>query len=133
MKKLVILIIVIVGGYLGVKWVLENVSTKSTEDEAKVRVENMMRAMASDDEQTALSLWAEGVTVIDQDAMNAYYDRFREFQRRTGITGTTVWKVTDSKLSAPDSTTAIVTVSNGSSTRVLKVPRRSPIEYVSSG
>ncbi len=133
MKKLVILLVLIIGGYFGIKWVLENVSSKSTEDEAKVRIENMVRAMAADDEQTALCLWAEGTTVLDQDAMSSYYDRFRRFKEESGITGAGVWKVRDSKLAEPGSTTAIVTVSNGSATRVLKVPRRSPIEYVSSG
>ena len=100
MKKLVVLLIIVVGGYFGVRWVIQNVATESTEDEAKVRVENMIRAMASDDEQTALCLWAEGVTVLDQDSMSAYYDRFRRFKEESGITGSQVWKVTATRHSA---------------------------------
>jgi hypothetical protein len=114
-----------VGGYYGYKAWEKN----SAVDEAKSRVEGMLSANASGDEQTALCMWAQGAAVLSLDEIKGYTRHFDNFVRAAALDPPPQnWTVEEVILE--EYGYARVTVDLDGRKLRLKVGRREPIELL---
>ncbi len=125
MKKILVAIILIVAGIYGYKAWDKQQGARS----AQLRVEGIVRAMADNDQQTAIGLWSENREKLDLPGLEAYQMRFQTFWSNSGLSSTSGWDVTAVD-PEPDSNAHRVTLQSGDQRVVLRVPPNSPITFI---
>ena len=85
MKNLVILIAIAAIAAVGYYVVWPNMQADYAVTKVTDRVEGWLAAQKQNDEQTGLSMWAEGVVTLDEMAMRAYSTRYDQFRRTHDI------------------------------------------------
>ena len=100
---------------------------------ARTRVAAMLQSMAEQppDEQTAISWWGEGVSMLDFEGLRRYDMAFGRFWKDSGLAQGGGWQVVDAKL-GDEHGWVLVTVGNGQDTITLRVARRVPIVVAGS-
>ena len=92
MKNFVLLAF-LVGLVLAARYGWQQFSAKQSESVVRNRVEGMLRAASSGDEQTATCQWAEGKTFLSSDELARHVDAYAEFARAVGLGKDTSWTV----------------------------------------
>ena len=125
MKKLLVALVVIVAGVYGFKAWDKQRETHA----AQQRAEGVVRAMANNDQQTAIGLWSENREKLDMAGLEAYQLRFQTFWSDSGLAAGSGWVVTAVE-PEPDSHVRLVTLQSGEQQVVLRVPPDTPIGFV---
>ena len=125
MKKILFALILVAAGIYGFKYWDRQQGARA----ARLRVEGVVRAMADNDQQTAIGLWSENREKLDAAGLEAYQQRFRTFWSESGLSSSSSWVVTD-VVPAPDTSAHLVTLQSGGQKVVLSVPRNTPITAV---
>jgi hypothetical protein len=126
MKKLLVALIVIAAGIYGYKaW-----DRQQGARAARLRAEGVIRAMAKNDQQTAIGLWSENREKLDMAGLEAYQLRFQTFWSASGLSSGSGWVVTAVE-PEPGSDVHLVTLQSGDQQVVLRVPPNTPITFVS--
>ena len=134
MKKLLLALVVIgIAIYLGKGKIDEYFGKGQPIGIARSRVAAMLKCMAEQppDEQGAISLWGEGVSMLDFEGLRRYDMAFGRFWRDSGLAQGGGWQVVDAKLGGEHGW-VLVTVSNGQERITLEVATRVPIKLASS-
>lgn len=128
MKKIIIALILIVGGVYGFK-----VWDKNREkDAARLRAERVVHAMADNDQQKAIGLWSENREKLDMAGIESYQLRFQTFWSESGLSSGSGWQVTGEEPES-GSHAYLVTLQSGDQKVVLRVPPDTPISFVPRG
>lgn len=100
---------------------------------ARSRVAAMLKCMADQppDEQGAISLWAEGVSMLDFDGLRRYDMAFGRFWKDSGLAQGGGWQIVDAKLGGEHGW-VLVTVGNSRDHVTLEVATRVPIKVAGS-
>ncbi len=125
MKKLLVALILIVGGIYGYKAWDKQQGARA----ARLRAEGVVRAMAENDQQTAIGLWSENREKLDMAGLEAYQLRFQTFWSDSGLSLGSGWVVT-TVAPEPSSDVHLVTLQSGEHRVVLRVPPNAPISFV---
>jgi len=127
MKKLLILVVIAVGAIAAFRyWDKGHVVTVD-----RSRVADMLDAVRDNDEQKAMSLWAEGRNMLDMEGLKRYANEYQRFVEASGLAGGTSWQIADVQRNEEDHLTT-VTVTRDSRRVVLRVRKYVPIELVSA-
>ena len=96
---------------------------------ARSRVAAMLKCMAEQppDEQGAISLWGEGVTMLDFEGLRRYDMAFGRFWKASGLAQGGGWTVVDAALGGEHGW-VLVTVGNSQDRITLEVATRVPIK-----
>ena len=130
MRKLLLALVVIgIAVYFGKGKIDEYFGEGQPVGIARSRVAAMLKAMAEQppDEQSAISLWGEGVSQLDMDGLRRYDMAFGRFWRDSGLAQGSGWKVVEAKL-GEERGWVLVTVSDGGRRLALAVAPREPIK-----
>ncbi len=93
MKKLLILAVLAVAAVVAFRyWDKGHVVTVD-----RNRVADLLQAVRENDEQKALSLWAEGRNMLDFEGLKRYADEYQRFVEASGLAGGTSWQIADVK------------------------------------
>ena len=100
---------------------------------ARTRVAAMLQSMAEQppDEQTAISWWGEGVSMLDFEGLRRYDMAFGRFWKDSGLAQGGGWLVVDAKL-GDERGWVLVTVGNSREQVTLAVATRVPIKVAGS-
>ncbi len=125
MKKLLLIVVVIAAAIYGFNaWYRQQ-----TANVAKLRVQGMLHAMADNDPQTAIGLWAENRAKLDMAGLAAYQLHFETFWHDSGLAAGSGWDVTSVQRD-PNGHEHLVTVQSGDQKVVLRVPTSTKISFV---
>ena len=125
MKKLLLALVVIAAAIYGFNaWYRQQ-----TANVAKLRVQVMLHAMADNDPQTAIGLWAENRAKLDMAGLAAYQLHFETFWHDSGLAAGSGWKVASVEAD-PNGGGHLVTVQGGDQKVVLRVPTSAKISFV---
>lgn len=125
MKKLLILAVIAVGAIAAFRaWDKGHVVTVD-----RNRVADMLDAVRDDDEQRAMSLWAEGKNMLDFEGLKRYADQYQGFVQASGLRGGTSWNIAEVQRHE-DLHETTVTVTREDRRVVLRVRKYVPIELV---
>ncbi len=125
MKKILVAVILIVAGIYGYKAWDKQQGARA----ARLRAEGVIRAMAANDQQTAIGLWSENRENLDLAGLEAYQLRFQAFWSDSGLSMGSRWVVTSVE-PEPASNAHRVTLKSGDQQVVLRVPANTPISFV---
>ena len=128
MKKILVALIVIAAAIYGFKAWDKQQGTRA----ARLRAEGVVRAMAENDQQTAIGLWSENREKLDMAGLEAYQLRFQRFWSDSGLSSGSGWVVTAVE-PEPGSDAHLVTLQGGEQQVVLRVPPNTPITFVPRG
>ena len=125
MKKILLALVVIAACIYGFKaWYRQQ-----TANVAKLRVQAMLHAMADNDPQTAIGVWAENRVKLDMAGLAAYQLHFETFWHDSGLAAGSGWKVASIEAD-PNGHDHLVTVQSGDQKVVLRVPTTATISFV---
>ncbi len=125
MKKILLALVVIAACIYGFKaW-----DRQRSADAARLRVVAVLHAMADNDPQTAIGVWAENRAKLDMAGLAAYQLRFERFWADSGLAAGTGWTVA-SVQADPNGGGHLVTLASGGQRVVLRVPASAPIGFV---
>ena len=125
MKKILLALVVIAACIYGFKaWYRQQ-----TANVAKLRVQAMLHAMADNDPQTAIGVWAENRAKLDMAGLAAYQLHFETFWHDSGLAAGSGWKVASIEAD-PNGGGHLVTVASGDQRVVLRVPTTAKISFV---
>jgi hypothetical protein len=125
MKKILVAVVLIAAGIYGFKvW-----DTQQGTHAARLRAEGVVRAMADNDQQTAIGLWSENREKLDMAGLEAYQLRFQTFWSDSGLSSGSGWVVTAVE-PEPGRKVHLVTPQSGNQQVVLRVPPDPPITVV---
>jgi hypothetical protein len=125
MKKLLVAVVLIAAGIYGFKtW-----DKHRGADAARLRAAGVIRAMAQNDQQTAIGLWSENREKLDMAGLESYQLRFQTFWVDSGLSSGSGWVVTAVEPD-PGGDVHLVTLQSGDQQVVLRVPADTPIGFV---
>jgi hypothetical protein len=125
MKKILVAVLLIAAGIYGYKAWDKQQGARA----ARLRAEGVVRAMAENDQQTAIGLWSENREKLDMAGLEAYQLRFQRFWSDSGLSSGSGWVITAVE-PEPGSDAHLVTLQSGDQHVVLSVPPNTPISFV---
>ena len=134
MRKLLLALVVIgIAVYFGKGKIDEYFGKDQPIGIARMRVAGMLKCMAEQppDEQGAVSLWGEGVSMLDLDGLRRYDMAFGRFWKESGLAQGSGWKIVDAVL-GKEHGWVLVTVGSGQDRITLEVATRVPIRLAGS-
>ena len=119
MKKVVVaIVLILLGTVLGPPLAREALDWKQRED-ARRRVEWMLKAKVAEDEQMAICQWAQGKVVMPMGDIEAALPDWEAFWASSGLGDGRWWKVVDKTI--VDGATVDVTLRRDDETVILRV------------
>ena len=114
MKKILLLVLLIAGGIFGFKYwdKQQNVSS------ARLRVAAIVQAMAENDRQKAIGLWAENRASLDMAGLEAYQLRFQSFWSESGLSAGSGWTIESAEPMGGGDTVTVTLETGGQKVRV---------------
>lgn len=125
MKKIVITVILIALAVAFGPAAHQGVQDWRQADQARKRVEWMLRGWVAEDEQLALCQWSRGKVVMPMGDIEAALPDWQAFKRASGFGDARYWEVVAKRI--VDERTTEITVAKGDQWRVLRVRDREPL------
>jgi len=126
-KAVPVIVLVVLAVALGPRALQWTLDWRQTE-EARKRVEWMIRAKVADDEQVAICQWARGKIVMPMGDIEASLPAWEDFWKQSGFGDARGWTVVSKRVL--DELTTEVIVTKGDDRRTLHVRDKEPLELV---
>ena len=128
MKRAVAAIVVVILAVVLGPSALQRVQDWRQTDEARKRVEWMIRAQVAEDEQVAICQWARGKIVMPMGDIEASLPAWEKFWKQSGFGDARGWTVVSKRVL--DELTTEVILAKGDDRRTLHVRDKEPLELV---
>jgi len=122
LKNIVFLVVLAAAGIVGYRW-FQDYQVQAKQETASARVEAMLRAHASGDEQSAICQWAEGKPVLPMEVIGGATDPYADFARSARLHKGMTWAVAEVTVSSAGGAEVAITI-DGNGLRLSVHPDR---------